>query len=126
MLAIMSGERLPRPTHPTFTEDLWILMQRCWHQDPTSRPQILEGVQILTRPFRKRLVSHTIGKDERIRLIATIFSDDDQVEVVSPASGDDTQTFIDVIDEASPCTISYLMDTLIDIQTFTFCQSDVG
>ena len=126
MLAIMSGERLPRPTHPTFTEDLWILMQRCWHQDPTLRPQILEVVQILTLPFRKRLVSHTLGKDERIRLIATIFSDDDQVKVVRPASGDDTQTFIDVIDEASPCTISYSKDTLIDIQTFMFCPLGVG
>ena len=101
-------------------------MQRCWHQDPTSRLQILEVVQILTLPFRKRLVSHTLGEDERIRLIATIFSDDDQVKVVRPASGDDTQTFIDVIDEARPCTISYSKDTLIDIQTSMFCQLGVG
>ena len=126
MLAIMSGERLPRPTHPAFTEDLWTLMQRCWHQDPTSRPQFLEVVQILTLPFRKRLVSHTLGKDERIHLIATIFSDDDQVKVVRPASEDDTQIFIDAIDEVSPCVISYSMDRLVDIQTFMFCQSDVG
>ena len=125
-LSIMNGERLPRPTHPTFTEDLWALMQRCWCQDPTSRPQFLEVVQILTLPFRKRLVSHTLGKDERIRLIAMIFSDDDQVKVVRPASEDDTQTFIDVIDEASPCTISCSMDRLIDIQAFTSCQLGAG
>ena len=82
-------------------------MQRCWHQDPTSRPQVLEVVQIITLPFRERLVGHTLGADERIRLITTIFSDDDQAKVVRPPSGGDTQTFIDVIYEASPGTISY-------------------
>ena len=108
MLSIMNGKRPSRPTHPTFTVDLWTLVQRCWHQDPTSRPQILEVLKVLTLPLRKRLISHTIGTDERIRLIATIFSDDDQARVVGPASGDDAQTLIDVIDEVSPCTISYL------------------
>ena len=126
IFAIMRGERPPRPTHPTFTEDLWAVMQRCWHQNPVSRPQFSEVVQILTLPFRKHLVSHTLGKDERIHLIATIFSDDDQVKVVRPASEDDTQIFIDVIDEVSPCVISYSMDRLVDIQTFTFCQLGVG
>ena len=114
MLSIMSGKRPSRPTHPTLTEDLWTLVQRCWHQDPASRPQILEVSKLLTLPLRKRLISHTAGRDERIRLIATIFSDDDQVKVVGPASGDDAQTLINVIDEVSPCTIPYLDDRLID------------
>ena len=127
MLAIMNGKRPPRPTHPTFTEDLWTLMQRCWHQDPTSRPQISEVVQILTLPFRKRLTSRTLAADERIGLLATIFSDDDQVKMIRPASGNDTQTFIDVIYEVSPCTISCSKDRVIHLtRSFTFRQLDVG
>ena len=84
-------------------------MQRCWDQDPYSRPQILEVSKVLTLLLlRKRLINPAISTDERIRLIATISSDDDQVKVVGPASGDDAQTLIDVIDEVSPYTISYL------------------
>ena len=105
----MNDKRPSRPTHPTFTEDLWTLVQRCWDQDPYSRPQILEVSKVLTLLLlRKRLINPAISTDERIRLIATISSDDDQVKVVGPASGDDAQTLIDVIDEVSPYTISYL------------------
>lgn len=117
MLVIMKGERLPRPTYPTFTEDLWSLTQRCWHHDPTLRPQISKVLQVLTLPSRKRLVSNTLGTDERIRLITTIFSDDNQVKVVRPASRDDTQTFIDVIYEVSPCTILYLKGRFVDFDS---------
>ena len=47
MLAIMSGKRPPRPTHPSFTGGLWILMQRCWDQNPESRPEASEVVKAL-------------------------------------------------------------------------------
>ena len=47
MLAITQGERLQRPTHPTFTENLWTLMQRCWDHDPYLRPEASEALQVL-------------------------------------------------------------------------------
>jgi len=47
VLAIVHGERPPRPTHPTFTEDLWTLVQRCWDQDPHSRPDASQVMQTL-------------------------------------------------------------------------------
>jgi len=47
ILSIVQGKRPPRPTHPTFTEDLWTLTQRCWNQDPHLRPNILEVLQVL-------------------------------------------------------------------------------
>ena len=37
---IMEGVRPPRPTHPKFTNGLWILMQRCWNRDPSLRPEV--------------------------------------------------------------------------------------
>ena len=50
MFAIEQGKRPPRPTHPTFTENLWMLMQRCWDQDPHLRPEVSEVLQVLLTP----------------------------------------------------------------------------
>ena len=50
VLAIMEGQRPPRPTHPKFTEDLWKLVQRCWDQDPRERPEASETLNILLTP----------------------------------------------------------------------------
>jgi len=47
-LAIMAGERPPRPTHSQFTNQLWTLMQRCWNQDPLLRPEASEVFKVLT------------------------------------------------------------------------------
>ena len=47
MMAIIAGERPPRPTHRQFTSRLWILMQGCWDQDPRLRPQVLEVLRML-------------------------------------------------------------------------------
>jgi len=46
-MAIVQGKRPPRPTHPTFTEDLWVLMQHCWVQDPHQRPEVTEVLETL-------------------------------------------------------------------------------
>ena len=48
MMAIMQGRRPPRPAHPTFTENLWSLMQRCWDPDPHLRPEVSEALHVLT------------------------------------------------------------------------------
>jgi len=51
MEAIIGGDRPPRPTHSTFTDELWVLMQRCWHQDPQARPrasELLGGLRVLS------------------------------------------------------------------------------
>ena len=48
MLAIMTGERPPRPKHQALTSGLWRLMQRCWDQDHHSRPETSEVLQALS------------------------------------------------------------------------------
>ena len=47
VFAILGGERPPRPAHPSCTDDLWVLIQRCWAKDPHSRPEISEVLQNL-------------------------------------------------------------------------------
>ena len=54
MLDVMQGRRPPRPTHPTFTENLWTLMQRCWDHDPHLRPEVSEVLQVLLTPSVSR------------------------------------------------------------------------
>ena len=41
--AVLVGNRPSRPEH--CTDDLWGLIQRCWDEDPGSRPMILEVSQ---------------------------------------------------------------------------------
>jgi len=48
MAGIIEGGRPPRPVHPSFTLELWKLMQRCWDQNPYSRPEISEVLGVLT------------------------------------------------------------------------------
>lgn len=59
-LAIMQGKRPPRPIHPIFTGDLWILMQRCWDHRPDVRPVVSEILQVLLTPsvFRSSRLSY--------------------------------------------------------------------
>jgi len=107
ILAVVQGKRPPRPIHPTFTEDLWTLVQRCWDQDPSLRPKISEvALQLLTLSVCNRLVGCTPTTREHVSLIATIFLDSGQVKMVEDVSGDDAQTLIDVIDQVGLCMIS--------------------
>ena len=46
--AVLRGDRPSRPVHPSCTDGLWALTQRCWDQDPGSRPDILEVSQIFS------------------------------------------------------------------------------
>jgi hypothetical protein len=47
VLAITSGKRPQRPTHPTLTDKLWKLVQDCWDQDPRLRPEGLKVLKVL-------------------------------------------------------------------------------
>ena len=45
---VLKGDRPSRPEHPSCTDGLWALIQRCWDQDPGSRPEILEVSQMFS------------------------------------------------------------------------------
>ena len=46
--AVLKGDRPSRPGHPSCTDGLWALIQRCWDEDPHLRPEILEVSQIFS------------------------------------------------------------------------------
>ena len=51
------------------------------------------------------MISPSLSANGRIDLIMSIFSDRDEVEVFEYLSENDAQAFVDMIDEASVCTI---------------------
>ena len=75
MVAIMSGERPPRPTHEALTNGLWGLMQRCWAGDPQERPQISEVLEVInpspspTPPDMSTRVTKSGGPNASCRLV---------------------------------------------------------
>jgi len=117
MLFTVQGKRPPRPLHPTFTEDLWTLIQCCWDQEPFSRPKISEvALQLLTLSVCNRLTGHTLTTHDHVSLIEAIFLGDDRVQIESvPREG--AQTLIDVIDEVGPYTTPRSKDRLIDLDS---------
>ncbi|KAF9644327.1 kinase-like protein [Thelephora ganbajun] len=100
MVHIIQGKRPLQPAHPTFTEDLWTLMQRCWDDESGLRPKAPEVLEALTLSVCKRLTNRALATHERVRLITAIFSDRDLVRMVKRVSADYAQTLIDVIDRA--------------------------
>lgn len=59
VVSILQGKRPERPEHPSFTDELWSLVQRCWDDAPHSRPptsEVLGTLEVLTW---RRLASDT-------------------------------------------------------------------
>jgi len=63
--AIAQGGRPTRPTHPTLTENMWALMQRCWDQNPDLRSDVSGVLQALAES-----VSCSFGESTYINLAA--------------------------------------------------------
>jgi serine/threonine protein kinase len=107
MVSLMQGKRPERPTYRTFTEKLWLLMQRCWHDAHDSRPSATEVLGTLEVLTCKRLTSPTLTNPERIYLINTIFSDHNWSKVINHVDEDYAQVFLGVVDEVSRQTIPH-------------------
>ena len=45
---VLVGIRPSRPAHRSCTDGLWALIQRCWDEDPRSRPEIPEVSRALS------------------------------------------------------------------------------
>ncbi|KAF9793424.1 kinase-like domain-containing protein [Thelephora terrestris] len=99
MSAIISSQRPPRPTSSMLTEELWILMQRCWDREPQRRPKALEVLSSFDIPAWKCLISRPLSADERTHQVKTLFLDSNETEAAKHLRGDDAQCFVDVIDK---------------------------
>lgn len=60
---VLSGNRPERPTHPSLTDDLWDLTERCWNKNPRWRPDISEVVLRLRTTFAPQCGNNTTPVD---------------------------------------------------------------
>ena len=128
MVAIISGDRPPRPTHSTFTGMLWELMNQCWDQDKHGRPRMLEVLLALnplvyerTRPIgsppitadvlalvsdiRQRLEDLDPSNEEYRLLLYGLLSHRDLESHINSLLGDDLRGFVELLDKVGRADI---------------------
>ncbi|KAF9469363.1 kinase-like domain-containing protein [Collybia nuda] len=90
MLKVVRGERPSRPHNaPGLMDEIWSLMEGCWHHDPQHRPTASEIVKNLEPRVadRKRKANETSSEDIPIRFSVSIG------EYSEKREASDTQTF---------------------------------
>ena len=128
MIAIINGDRPPRPTHGALTGRLWELMNRCWDKDRHNRPRMLEVLLALDPPIHE--YTHSSGPLQVTADVPTLVSDTQQrLENIDPLNKEyrpllhallshqnleaytnslrreDLQRFIELLDKASKTDI---------------------
>jgi len=102
--AIAKGQHPPKPTHQTFTEGVWALMQRCWDNDPCSRPEAHEvSKELLALSTSRALVRQLRLLDKSSpgfydQLTAVLHGDEDQQRAPT-LQGDDLVWLVDYLDK---------------------------
>ena len=111
MLAIVQGDRPSRPTYPTFTEDVWALVQRCWDQEPRLRPEVQEALEIfgsssVSRPFLQQLHDFDKSSSGFHDWLSAVLYGKEYRQRVPNLQGDDLVWLVDYLDEVSGRGIS--------------------
>lgn len=100
-VAIMQGNRPPRPTHQAFSDELWTLTQRCWDQKPCLRPEVAEVFQALSScAFNKlrRLSKLGIASHEFELALAQFYESTGYQDRVDSLHGAGLKNFVDFLD----------------------------
>ena len=93
VIAIMKGDRPPRPTNPACSDKLWMMMQRCWDQKPHLRPEVSEVFQVLPGSALNklgRLHTHGMASHEFQRTLAQFYCStgyEDRIDGLNDADG---------------------------------------
>jgi len=93
VMAIMKGDRPPRPTNPACSDKLWAMMQRCWDQEPHLRPEVSEVFQVLPGSALNklgRLHTHEMVSHEFQRALAQFYCGtgyEDRIDSLNDADG---------------------------------------
>lgn len=69
-VGVSLGKRPERPSHPSFTDNLWDLTEHCWSQKPQHRPEISRVIPRLRATSLRR--GHMGGKETQAAENATV------------------------------------------------------
>jgi len=104
MLAIVQGRRPSRPTRQTFTDDVWVLVERCWDQDPHLRPEVREVLEVfssssISRPFLQQLRDFDESSPGFHDWLSEVLYGEEYHQCVPNLRGDDLVWLIDYLDK---------------------------
>ena len=97
--AISSGRRPQRPAEPPLTEDLWKLMDQCWHQDPESRPEMSTVLQELASCLLRSLYEFSKPLPEFQVALSQFYDSSKQEDCIDRLRNEDLQQFIDFLSD---------------------------
>jgi serine/threonine protein kinase len=100
VMAIMGGDRPPRPTNPVCSDELWAMIQRCWNQKPHLRPEVSEVLQALPGGAPKnlmRLHTHGMASQEFRRALAQFYCGTGYEDCIDSLNDADGREFADFL-----------------------------
>lgn len=100
-IAIMKGKNPPRPTNPACSDELWASMQRCWDQEPLSRPKISEVFQVLPGSDLdrlQRLYVPGVASHEFQRALSRFYGCAEYQDHIDGLHGADLKRYVDFLD----------------------------
>ena len=104
-MAIMHGNRPPRPPNLANTDKLWGLMQRCWDQKPLLRPKVSEVLRVLpssTLDKLRRLYEPGVASHEFQLALSRFYCSTEYQGDIDGLHDTDLKEFINFLDTVRP------------------------
>ena len=108
MVNVIQGERPPRPVDPTLTDGVWSLMQKCWDQEPQSRPEVGKVLQALVLGLLQSLCWSIKSEPEFQVALRQFYDSTERENCVSRLHGSGLKEFVNLLDDVrlSRCFLS--------------------
>lgn len=92
-------ERPSRPTNPALTDDVWALMEICWHQDPRSRPEMKRVLHDLASSLLRNLRQFTESSPEFQVALGQFFDNTERKGYIDLLRGAELKEFANFLDD---------------------------
>lgn len=95
---ISNKERPPRPAGSTLPDDVWALMQRCWEQEPESRPEMGAVLRDLAPSLLRSLFHITEVSPEFQVALSQFYEGSVRKECINRLNHTELEEFINLLD----------------------------
>ena len=99
VVLIMEGDRPPRPTDQTLTDDMWTFMRMCWGQEPQSRPTMREVLQYLAPRLLQSLHRFDKSLPEFPAVLCQFYDSTERGHCIDGLGSAELGEFVNLLDE---------------------------
>jgi len=96
---IIEGERPPRPVDPTLTDNVWTLVERCWDQEPQSRPGMKRVLQDLAPSLLQSLHRSSKSSPEFQVALSQFYDSTERETCLSRLDATELKKFVVFLDD---------------------------